>query len=151
MESIDFGKYLKSLRKGKKLTVRQLDLYSGVSHSYISQMEAGKRGIPTPDILNKLSKPLGVEYGDLMKVAGYIKEELKDEKQKAAEKLVELVELDLTNEEIRNQMGYKLKVDNMILSDSELDEFIDFVRVKRLMRKQQHNSLESEGLLRGQD
>lgn len=75
MNAIEFGLYLKGLRKGKKLTIRQLDLYSGVSNSYISQMERGARGIPSPDILKKLSKPLGVEYEEIMRVAGYIKEE----------------------------------------------------------------------------
>lgn len=74
MESKEFGEYLRKIRKSKKLTVRQLDLYSGVSHSYISQMERGARGIPTPEILKKLSKPLGVEYEELMRVAGYLKE-----------------------------------------------------------------------------
>lgn len=75
MNDIEFGLYLKNIRKQKKLTVRQLDLYSGVSHSYISQLERGVKGIPSPDILKKLSKPLGVDYEELMRVSGYIKEE----------------------------------------------------------------------------
>lgn len=70
--SVEFGLYLKKIRKEKKLTVRQLDLYSGVSHSYISQLERGVKGIPSPDILRKLSKPLGVDYESLMEQAGYI-------------------------------------------------------------------------------
>lgn len=73
VEAKEFGEYLRKLRKAKKLTIRQLDLYSSVSNSYISQMERGERGIPSPEILNKLSKPLGVEYEDLMLKAGYIK------------------------------------------------------------------------------
>ena len=72
MEAKAFGEYLRQLRKAKKLTIRQLDLYSSVSNSYISQMERGERGIPSPEILNKLSKPLGVEYEELMERAGYI-------------------------------------------------------------------------------
>lgn len=73
MKPEEFGNYLKELRLAKKLTMRQLDLYSSVSHSYISQMERGIRGIPSPDILKKLAKPLGIEYEELMTVAGYIK------------------------------------------------------------------------------
>lgn len=71
MNAKEFGEYLKGLRREKKLTIRQLDLYSGVSNSYISQMERGSRGIPSPDILKKLSKPLGVTYEELMSKAGY--------------------------------------------------------------------------------
>jgi transcriptional regulator with XRE-family HTH domain len=74
LEAKEFGSYLRELRKTKKLTIRQLDTYSGVSNSYISQMERGERGVPSPDILLKLSKPLGVEYAELMRVAGYITE-----------------------------------------------------------------------------
>lgn len=75
MKAEDFSRYLRGLRKEKKLTIRQLDMYSGVSHSYISQMERGDRGIPSPDILKKLAKPLGVEYEELMERAGYITKE----------------------------------------------------------------------------
>lgn len=75
MEASEFGQYLKEVRKRRKLTIRQLDTYSGVSHSYISQMERGERGVPSPEILRKLSKPLGVEYEELMERAGYITKE----------------------------------------------------------------------------
>lgn len=73
-KEIEFGEYLRQCRKNKKLTVRQLDLYSGVSHSYISQLERGKRGIPSPEVLKKLSKPLDVEYNKLMEKAGHLEE-----------------------------------------------------------------------------
>ncbi|WP_336775381.1 helix-turn-helix domain-containing protein [Paenibacillus sp. MMO-58] len=74
MEARDFGSYLRSLRKrkSKKLTIRQLGAYSGVSNSYISQIERGERGVPSPDVLLKLAKPLGVSYEELMTHAGYI-------------------------------------------------------------------------------
>ncbi|MDF2653006.1 MAG: hypothetical protein K0Q73_8811, partial [Paenibacillus sp.] len=72
MEAREFGEYIKSLRKSKKMTIRQLELYSGVSNAYISQIERGLRDIPSPDILEKLSKHLGVDHDDLMRKAGYI-------------------------------------------------------------------------------
>lgn len=75
LEAKEFGGYLKELRKKRKLTIRQLDTYSGVSHSYISQIERGERGVPKPEILKKLSKPLGVEYEELMEQAGYLTKE----------------------------------------------------------------------------
>lgn len=74
MNNVEFGNYLREKRKEKKLTIRQLDTYSGVSHSYISQVERGNRGIPSPDVLKKLSKPLGVDYEELMVKAGHIDE-----------------------------------------------------------------------------
>lgn len=61
------------------MSMRKLDIYSGVSHSYISQMERGERGVPSPEILEKLAKPLGVEYEELMTKAGYINKDKKVE------------------------------------------------------------------------
>lgn len=71
MEPKEFGKYLRSLRENAKLTMRKLDSLSGVSHSYISQIERGERGIPSPDILKKLADPLNIPYMDLLHKAGH--------------------------------------------------------------------------------
>lgn len=72
MKAVEFGEYIRTLRKEKKMTIRQLELYSGVSNSYLSLLENGKRDIPSPDILKKLHKPLGASYEELMVKAGYI-------------------------------------------------------------------------------
>lgn len=73
MNPVEFGQYLKSLREKLNLTMRELDKQSGVSHSYISQLERGKRGIPSPEILSKLAGPLGESPLNLMIKAGHIK------------------------------------------------------------------------------
>ncbi|ADU31007.1 helix-turn-helix domain-containing protein [Evansella cellulosilytica] len=75
MEPKEFGLYLKSLRIEKNLTMRELDKRSGVSHSYISKMESGQKGIPSPDILRKLAEPLSVRYQKLMIKAGHFSED----------------------------------------------------------------------------
>lgn len=72
MNSIDLGKYIKQLRESNFLSIRQLSQLSGVSNSYISQVENGKRGTPTSDILEKLAPHLNVSYEALMEMAGYI-------------------------------------------------------------------------------
>lgn len=69
---MDFSNYLKQKREDKKLSIRQLAKYSGVSPAYISQVEKGQRGTPTPDYLKKLAKGLKTPYEELMKAAGYI-------------------------------------------------------------------------------
>lgn len=74
-----FGAYLKKLRKDNGLTIRELEKQSGVSNAYLSQLENGKRGIPTPDILMKIHEPLGVGYDELMEKAGYISSTTKNE------------------------------------------------------------------------
>ncbi|WP_185973860.1 helix-turn-helix domain-containing protein [Brevibacillus sp. LEMMJ03] len=71
MDQIEFGQYLRSLRKKRGLTIRQLEDVSGVSNSYISQIEKGEK-LPSPDILRKLHEHLGVSHGELMIKAGHI-------------------------------------------------------------------------------
>lgn len=129
MDATEFGVYLKRIRKAKKMTIRQLELYSNVSNAYISQLERGDRGIPSPDILKKLSQPLGVDYNELMEKAGYI------DVQSPAAQLISYLEMELSNEDILKRMNFT--VDGMTLTDEEANEFVEFVRVRRLMKKQQ--------------
>ncbi|CEG29602.1 transcriptional repressor LexA [Bacillus sp. B-jedd] len=78
MDQKEFGEYLRSLRQERKLTIRQLEALSGVSNAYLSQMENGKRGIPTVEILKKIHTPLGVSFDELMLKAGYISSDTKE-------------------------------------------------------------------------
>ncbi|UJF31554.1 helix-turn-helix domain-containing protein [Paenibacillus hexagrammi] len=63
---------LKDMRKLKGFTIRELADRSGVSAAYISQLENGNRGIPSPDVLMKLSEGLNTSYSELMEIAGYL-------------------------------------------------------------------------------
>lgn len=69
-----FYSELKDLRKVKGFTIREVAERSGVSSAYISQLENGNRGVPSPDILLKLSDGLSSSYSELMKMAGYLQE-----------------------------------------------------------------------------
>lgn len=73
-----FYDQLKALRKNKGFTIREVADRSGVSPAYISQLENGSRGIPSPDILKKLSEGLNISYEQLMKIAGYLDEGTSD-------------------------------------------------------------------------
>lgn len=76
MTVTEFGKYLKEKRIEKSLSTRELAELSGVSQSYISHVESGRKtGVPSPEILNKLWEPLGVTHAELMVKAGHVKYE----------------------------------------------------------------------------
>ncbi|MGN7383936.1 RapGH repressor [Chlamydia abortus] len=66
---------LRQMRKRKGFTIREVADRSGVSPSYISQIENGQRGIPSPEILLKLSAGLNTSYAVLMQEAGYLQPE----------------------------------------------------------------------------
>ncbi|MBA4532558.1 helix-turn-helix domain-containing protein [Brevibacillus halotolerans] len=69
---MSFGKYLKTKRKEKNLSMNKLGELTGITAMYISQLEGGKRVKPSIEILKKFSESLEIPYEDLMVAAGYI-------------------------------------------------------------------------------
>ncbi|RXT02876.1 helix-turn-helix domain-containing protein [Ammoniphilus sp. CFH 90114] len=72
MHARAFGDFLRESRLQQKLSIRKLERLSGVSNAYISQIENGNRGIPSPEILRKIAEPLGLSYEELLEKAGYV-------------------------------------------------------------------------------
>jgi transcriptional regulator with XRE-family HTH domain len=71
----NFGEYLRSLRVEKRLSLREVEEKSGVSNSYLGLIERGQRPVPGADILKKLAPVYDVPVRDLLKAAGYLKDE----------------------------------------------------------------------------
>ena len=72
----EFGRALRAIRRSDdiNITLDELSRNSGVSQSYLSQIENGKTGIPSPDVLKKIADALpeaGVRYSHLLRIAGY--------------------------------------------------------------------------------
>ncbi|WP_404336403.1 helix-turn-helix domain-containing protein [Planococcus rifietoensis] len=67
-----FGEYVKKLRLEKGLSMRELERRSGLSQSYISQLEKGKQKSPKAETVKKLAVGLGADYALLMEEAGFI-------------------------------------------------------------------------------
>jgi len=57
------------------LTLEQVEIKSGVSNGYLSQVETGKRGIPSAKILKKLAPVYKIPYEELLKAAKIIEGE----------------------------------------------------------------------------
>lgn len=68
------GIYLKSLRSGTGLTLREVEEATGkeVSNAYLSQLENGHIAKPSPNVLHSLASVYKVPYAKLMERAGYI-------------------------------------------------------------------------------
>ncbi|WP_176713686.1 helix-turn-helix domain-containing protein [Pseudobacillus wudalianchiensis] len=82
----DFGTYIKNVRDSKGLTLNQVALYSDISAAQLSRIETGKRGVPKPATIKKISEALKVDYDELMRIAGYIEENDKEDTPKLTEK-----------------------------------------------------------------
>ena len=74
-KNTDLSEVLKELRSSRGLSLRQVEKKIGISNAYLSQLENGKIGQPSPHILHKLSEVYKTPYNRLMKLAGYIKSE----------------------------------------------------------------------------
>lgn len=125
------GNRLKSLR-GKRTQQETADKL-GVSRASYSHYE-NNHVQPDNEMIIKMA--------DHFKVStDYI---LGKDQRDSAEKLIDYLEMELTNEEIKERMTFK--VDDITLSSEEVDEFVDWVRVQRLMKKQRSAALsKSEG------
>ncbi|AKG34654.1 helix-turn-helix domain-containing protein [Paenibacillus durus] len=72
MDAKEFGLYLKKLRMDKGMTLSQIAGEIGYSNPYISQIENGQKGIPSPDLLKLFSQHFDVSYEELMLRAGHL-------------------------------------------------------------------------------
>ncbi len=68
---MELGKLIKELRKKRGFTQRQLAQLAGISNSEVKRIEDGVRKQPSQKVLKKLAKPLGIDYEELLKIAGY--------------------------------------------------------------------------------
>lgn len=101
------GAYLIQLRNEKNYSQRDLAEKCGVSGAEISRIESGKRQKPSPTVLKAMAQALGVEYSDLMKLAGYVEEKHEED-----------------------------KIYELVFKDDETGEIVDVIRgVKEMFRK----------------
>jgi transcriptional regulator with XRE-family HTH domain len=63
-----FGEVLKELRKKRNMTLRDVELATGISNPYLSQIERGERGIPTVKFLRRLADVYHVSVNKLIEV-----------------------------------------------------------------------------------
>ncbi len=71
-ESIKLGRALYSQRTMKGLSLRAVAEPAEVSPTYLQKLERGDVRDPSPNILYRLSEQLGLDYGELMRHAGYV-------------------------------------------------------------------------------
>jgi len=70
----ELGALLADLRRAKGFSLREVEeaAAKAVSNAYLSQLENGKIGKPSPNVLHSLAEVYGVPYDALMEKAGYL-------------------------------------------------------------------------------
>ena len=107
-QSKSFGLYLKTLREGKKMSLRGVEEATNkeISNAYLSQLENGKISKPSPHVLHKLAEVFGADYSALMERAGYISPSPEKNKLKKHGKVATYSIDNLTTEEERALLEY---------------------------------------------
>jgi transcriptional regulator with XRE-family HTH domain len=68
----ELAKTLHGARTMKGLSLRAIADPAGISPTYLQKLERGEVRDPSPNILYRLSERLGLDYSDLMRLAGYV-------------------------------------------------------------------------------
>lgn len=105
MNNQNFGASIKNIRNKKNMSLRQVEIVSGgLSSSFISKLENGKRNIPKPETLEKLAKGLRISKEEIFKLAG-----LETSKPNNIEYIANSVEFGNEIKKIRKSKGFTLR------------------------------------------
>jgi transcriptional regulator with XRE-family HTH domain len=151
----ELGKYLSEQRKEKGMSIYKLSKESGVSHSYISQLERGVKEKPSPEILKKISTPLGISHNFLMQMAGHIELQFEGRavgnqmyldpnsgviKEQTDEEQQHYADLELKNDFLRKQRELSMILDeseNLKLNEKSLSKY-DVIKYKEFINNQEY-------------
>lgn len=113
---VTLGVHLATIRSDRKLTLRQVEEATGkeVSNAYLSQIENGKVGAPSPHVLNALAELYKVDYTHLMELAGYMRAPAKRAADERNGRAATFAEISLTGDE-----------------EAELLRFLKFLRAQK--------------------
>jgi transcriptional regulator with XRE-family HTH domain len=115
-----FSAFLREARRAKGLSIRRLAEVAGVSNAYLSQVETGARGVPSPRILKRLARPLCVTTARLLEVAGYLPGPLPVDGSATVEM-----------EQFLKESSVRFTLDGKPVSPEDIDAVLQFLRDRR--------------------
>jgi len=71
-KKVHFGQYIRELRTGKGITLREFARQLDVSPTYISQIEQGNFGPPAEERIVRMAQILGEHVDELLALAGRV-------------------------------------------------------------------------------
>jgi len=105
---VTLGQFLASIRTDRRMTLRQVEEATDkeVSNAYLSQIENHKIQQPSPNVLHALSEVYGIDYANLMEMAGHITPSKNRTESERHGKVATFADHHLTSEEEAELMDY---------------------------------------------
>ncbi|TAJ39010.1 MAG: XRE family transcriptional regulator [Reyranella sp.] len=102
------GQYLASIRKDRRMTLRQVEEATAkeVSNAYLSQIENDNVQQPSPNVLHALAQVYAIDYEQLMEMAGHILPSKSRSSEQRHGRVATFAEHNLTPEEEVTLMDY---------------------------------------------
>lgn len=75
-EKKTIGSVLKEARESRRLSLREIEIKSGISNAYLSQLENDKIKKPSANTLYKLAGLFNIDFDDLMVIAGIVEQKV---------------------------------------------------------------------------
>ncbi|MCQ8770470.1 helix-turn-helix domain-containing protein [Streptomyces telluris] len=66
------GDHIRAARETRNLSTQTASAQAEISSGYLFKLENGYVGTPSPRVLHRLSQVLGLDYWELMGLAGYV-------------------------------------------------------------------------------
>ena len=110
----DFGKMLHKARKAKRITLRSLGEYVGLSVGYLSDIEHNRKNPPKLEKVEKIEEALGIFDGSLVRLASVLRRK---------------VPKDLSNHlMLKPNLSQVLCRVDEDFHDDEIDEVLEFIK-----------------------
>ncbi len=113
------GKTLKSIRENVSLTLKEVQVATGISDAYLSQLENDKIKKPSANVLYKLASVYKIELNTLLAAAGII------EKNSSA----------TTSPKKQSMLDKEIAFYKDHLTDKETKEVIEFIKYLKFKNK----------------
>jgi len=119
------GKYIRERRTAKHLSMRELAEKTGISHTEIYRIEAGKRKYPSIRILTALAKALEIPDHIALQLAGYKSED--DGNTPIIEKLFPELKTEILRSTAQKVIDLLIKYND--LDDSDYEGLIEHIEM----------------------
>jgi HTH-type transcriptional regulator, competence development regulator len=107
MATKELGEKLKQVRELKELSLAAVAEPAGMSATYLQKLERGDVESPSPHRLHALANTLELDYGDLMRMAGYVVPSESDGDQQSVSLLAQALSAEnLSDEELTDLAEY---------------------------------------------